>query len=92
MILMDWTDKQQSRFDDLREHELAGTLTGTQRQELDALMVVLTEAADRALLPANTRLQQEQETLELRLQQRIRELEQEVSVLRQRIAMLTGDG
>ena len=89
---MDWTDKQQSRFDDLRQYELAGSLTGTQRQELDALMVVLTEAADMALLSANMRLGQEQETLELRLQQRICELEQEVFVLRQRIAMLTGGG
>lgn len=67
---MDWTDEQQSRFDNLREHDLSGSLTGEERQELDMLTTVLTEAADEALLPAITRLQREQETLEVRLQQR----------------------
>lgn len=67
---MDWSDEQQLRFDDLREHDLAGTLTDAERYELAMLMTVLTEAADEALLPAITKLQREQEVLELRLQQR----------------------
>jgi hypothetical protein len=42
------------------------------------------------LLPAIARIQREQVELEARLQQRIRELEHEASMLRRRMARLSG--
>lgn len=80
---MNWTDEQQSRFDDLREYELAGTLNDVDWQELDALTTLLTEAADEALLPALTRLQHDQEDLESRLQQRQYDNEELAKLLHQ---------
>ena len=85
---MDWTDEQQSRFDNLCEHELVGILTGVEQQELDMLMAVLIEAADEALLPAITRLQHEQGVLELRLQQRQCGNEELVKRLHQQVKMM----
>ncbi|MCP4424321.1 MAG: hypothetical protein GY803_07520 [Chloroflexi bacterium] len=80
---MDWNDEQQSRFDDLRQRELAGTLDNAERQELDVLMTMLTEAADEALLPAVAKLQREQEILELRLRQRQDDNEELAKLLHQ---------
>lgn len=80
---MDWNDKQQSRFDDLRQHELAGTLNSAEQQELAVLRASLTEVADEALLPAIAKLQHEQEILESRLQQRQYENEELAKLLHQ---------
>ncbi len=37
VIKMNWSDKQQARFDELRQQELAGTLSGAEIEELEAL-------------------------------------------------------
>ncbi|GJM42810.1 MAG: hypothetical protein DHS20C20_30920 [Ardenticatenaceae bacterium] len=66
---MNWTSENQAQFDDLRQREIMGSLTQLEQQELDSLMVALTQAADDALLPAIHRLQQEQAKLETRLKQ-----------------------
>ena len=86
---MDWNDEQQSRFDDLRQRELAGTLNSADRQELAALTAILTEAADEALLPAIAKLQHEQEILESRLQQRQYENEELAKLLHQQEKLTT---
>lgn len=86
---MDWNDEQQSRFDDLREHELAGTLNSAERQELDTLTALLIDAADDALLPAITKLQHEQDVLNLRLQQRQHDNEELAKLLHQQEKLTT---
>lgn len=67
---MNWSDEKQARFDELRQHELAGTLNEAELEELEALTVLLTQEADDALLPAIARLQCKQGQLEYQLQQR----------------------
>jgi hypothetical protein len=52
--------------------------------------IMLTQAGGDTLLPAIARIQREQVELEARLQQRIRELEHEASMLRRRMARLSG--
>ena len=80
---MNWSDEKQARFDDLRQRELAGTLSAAEQQELEALTAMLTQAADDSLLPAITRLQREQAELEARLQQRQHENEELAKLLHQ---------
>jgi hypothetical protein len=80
---MNWSDEKQSRFDDLRQRELAGTLSAADRQELDALTALLTQAADISLLPAITRVQHEQAELEARLLKQQHENEELAMLLHQ---------
>jgi len=80
---MDWNEEQQARFDDLRQRELVGGLSDTEQQELDALMALLTQAADESLLPVIARLQREQAELETRLQQKQHENEELAKLLHQ---------
>ena len=83
--MMNWSDEKQARFDQLRQRELAGTLSAADQQELEALTAILTQAADDALLPAITRLQRERVELEARLQQRQHENEELAKLLQQRV-------
>ncbi len=80
---MNWSNEKQARFDDLRQRELAGTLSAAEQQELEALTAMLTQAADEALLPAIERLQHEVMELETRLQQRQDENEELAKLLHQ---------
>ena len=70
---MDWDEKQQARFDELRQRELTRSLTPAEQSELDTLIARLTQVADEALSPAVARLQVEQAELQERLQRRQRE-------------------
>lgn len=80
---MNWSNEQQARFDDLRQRELTGTLSADDRQELDALTALLTQAADASLLSAITRLQHEQAELEARLLEQQDENEELAMLLHQ---------
>jgi predicted nuclease with TOPRIM domain len=80
---MNWSDEKQARFDDLRQRELAGTLSVADQQELASLTTMLTQAADEALLPATERLQRDLTELEARLQQRQDENEELAKLLHQ---------
>lgn len=80
---MNWSNEKQARFDDLRQRELAGTLSAADQQELESLTAMLTQAADEALLPAIERLQRELMELETRLQQRQYENEELAKLLHQ---------
>jgi cell division septum initiation protein DivIVA len=80
---MNWSEEQQSRFDELRRRELAGALTAAEQVELDTLMKKLTETADAALSPAVTRLAQEQTTLQGKLQRHQEENEELAKLLHQ---------
>jgi predicted nuclease with TOPRIM domain len=83
VIIMNWSNEKQARFDDLRQRDLAGTLSAADRQELESLTAMLTQAADKALLPAVERLQRELMELEARLQQRQGENEELAKLLHQ---------
>lgn len=83
VILMNWDDTQQTRFDELRQRELTADLSPEEQAELDALTVLLTQDADRTLLAAIDRLQQEQVELESRLEQRQIENEELANLLSQ---------
>lgn len=87
---MNWSDKQQARFDELRQQELAGTLNGAEIEELEALTALLTQEADDALLLAIDRLRNEQTVVETRLQQRQQENE-ELAKLMQQQEQLTAE-
>lgn len=80
---MNWSNEKQARFDDLRQRELAGTLSAADQQELESLTTMLIQAADKALLPAIERLQSELMELETRLQQRQDENEELAKLLHQ---------
>jgi predicted nuclease with TOPRIM domain len=80
---MYWSNEKQAQFDDLRQRELAGTLSTADQQELESLTAMLTQAADMALLPAIERLQSELVELEARLQQRQDENEELAKLLHQ---------
>ncbi len=80
---MNLNDEKQSRFDDLRQRELAGKLTVAEQHELKALTALFIQAADDSLAPAISRLQREQQELEDRLQQRQQENEELTKLLHQ---------
>jgi predicted nuclease with TOPRIM domain len=82
-MVMHWSDKEQARFDELRQRELAGTLSTFEKQELDSLVAALTQAADEVLLPAVARLEHEISELETRLQDRQHENEELAKLLHQ---------
>ena len=86
---MDWNDKQQARFDELRQRELAGSLTPAEQSELDTLIARLTQAADEVLSPAVARLQIEQAELQERLQRRQHENEELAKLLHQQEQLVT---
>lgn len=80
---MKWSNEKQARFDELRQLELVGTLNTADQQELESLTAMVTQAADKALLPAIERLQSELTELESRLQQRQDENEELAKLLHQ---------
>jgi hypothetical protein len=80
---MNWNDKTQARFDELRQRELAGSLTAAEQTELAELTDWLTKTADAALETAVARLEQEQSILQERLQRRQDENEELARLLRQ---------
>ncbi|VAW41811.1 hypothetical protein MNBD_CHLOROFLEXI01-2219 [hydrothermal vent metagenome] len=81
--MMNWSKEQQARFDELRQREMAGTITAPDQQELETLTASLTQAADDALIQAITKLQHEQVKLEAGLQQRQHENEELANLLHQ---------
>lgn len=83
VIMMNWNDTQQARFDELRQKELNGSLTIAEQEELTALTNLLTQDADYALVNAVAKLQQEQAELESRLEQRQNENEELANLLNQ---------
>lgn len=50
-----WTDKQQARYNLLRDKEHAGELAENERSELDALIQQIEDAEAAYLAPANER-------------------------------------
>lgn len=80
---MNWSDEQQTRFDELRQQELVGTLNEAGIAELATLIALLTQDADDALLSAIDRLHNEQVVLEARLQQRQQENEELAKLMHQ---------
>jgi predicted nuclease with TOPRIM domain len=81
--MMNWSDEEQARFDDLRRRELAGTLNAADRQELEHLTTLLTQVADEALLPAIMRVERELGELKIRLRQRQHENKELAQLLHQ---------
>ena len=86
---MNWSDKQQARFDALREREKVGTITDSEKKELETLLATLTQAADEALVPAITNLQREQAKLEAMLSQQQQENEELAKLLHQQEQLIS---
>ena len=65
---MNWNDKRQARFDELRLRELRGTLSTVEQTELAALIAALETAEAAYIAPAIARMEEEQSILKERLQ------------------------
>jgi hypothetical protein len=81
--MVDWNEKQQVRFDELRQRKVTGALTPSEQSELEAMVARLTQAADEALSPAIARLQIEQAELQERLQRQQHENQELAKLLHQ---------
>lgn len=65
---MNWTDKQQTLFDELRARELTGTLTTEEQTQLAELMAMLEAEEARYLAPVAARMRAEQAALREQLE------------------------
>jgi len=65
---MNWTDEQQTLFDELRAHELAGTLTTDDQARLAELTQILEAEEARYLAPVAARMRTEQAALREQLE------------------------
>lgn len=65
---MNWNDKQQTRFDELRQRELTGVLTRDEQTELVEMAALIEQEEARYLGPAIARMELEQTAMRERLQ------------------------
>lgn len=70
---MQWTEEMQLRFNELRQKELAGTLSAEEKDELAALFAVIEADEKQYLAGAMTRLREEDALLQAQIEKRQQE-------------------
>jgi hypothetical protein len=86
---MNWNETKQSRFDELRMRELAGTITPAEQTELSQLINMLETEEVELLAPALQKTQDRQHELQEKLDQKQREAEQLTRLLQQQEQLIS---